>query len=170
MLVMTPEARMMLRKERRRERDAIRGRLGEGRFDILVAELARVIRLAFEAGDTGTLFGLEGPLRAGIRSDLCRQGWGWDRADMAARDLLDEAFRTVHAIRPSWDEGQPEWVTHAGTLIERTRCARHGCGKPLPEGHYKFCCRLCQLAHNSSVSRLKEASADNVVELATRRL
>ena len=170
MLVMTPQAKALLRKERRRERDAMRGKLGDGRFDPLVKELARVIRLAFEAGDTGSLFGLEGPLRAGIRSDLCRQGWGWERADLAARDLLDEAFRTVHAIRPPWDEGQPEWTIHAGTLIERTRCARHGCGKPLPEGHYKYCSRLCGLAQQKANALMKEASADNIVQLAVRRL
>ncbi|MFP4250929.1 MAG: hypothetical protein ACLFU7_14810, partial [Armatimonadota bacterium] len=80
------------RKAARREREARRGRLGRQRFDHLAGDLARVIRLAFQAGDTGSLFGLEGPLRAGIRSDLCLMGWKWADADFMARELLDEAF------------------------------------------------------------------------------
>lgn len=160
----------MIGRRERREREARRGKIGAQRYDMLVANLASAIRLAFEAGATATLWGLEGPLRAGIRSDLCRQGWGWLNADLAARDMLAEAFRRVRAVRPSWDEGQPEWVVHAGTLIERTRCARRGCGRDLPEGHHKFCSRLCQLAHNSSIARMKEASADNAVEMAVQRL
>src|SRR5690606_11006107 len=116
-----------------RARDARRGKLGKGRFDILVKELVAVIRLAFEAGATATLFGLEGPLRHGIRSDLCRQGWGWDDADQMAREMLATAFRAANATRPSWEEGQLEWSIQAGTLIERSRCIR--CHGPLPEGH-----------------------------------
>lgn len=88
MLVITPQAKALLRKERRRECGSILGKLDEGRIDLLVRELARVIRLALDAGDNGTLFGLEGPLRAGIRYYLCRRGWGWERADLAACDLI----------------------------------------------------------------------------------
>ncbi|SIR22486.1 hypothetical protein SAMN05421641_13124 [Paracoccus thiocyanatus] len=162
-------AHLINRKERR-ARDARRGRLGEGRYNILVRELARVIRMAFEAGDTGSLFGLEGPLRAGIRSDLCRQGWGWLTADLCARDLLDDAFRVVRAVRPTWNEGQPEWTIEAGTLIERTRCARRGCGKKLPEGHYKFCSRLCASSHQKSIEYLREASDQRALDIAVQRL
>lgn len=148
-------AHLINRKERR-ARDARRGRLGEGRYNILVRELARVIRMAFEAGDTGSLFGLEGPLRAGIRSDLCRQGWAWLTADLCARDLLDDAFRVVRAVRPTWDQGQPEWTIEAGTLIERTHCVR--CRKPLPEGYFRFCSALCRGAHHKMVTAIREAN------------
>lgn len=150
----------------RREREARRGRLGKGRFDLLVKELVAVIRLAFAAGATATLFGLEGPLRAGIRADLCRQGWCWQDADDMAREMLDEAFRAVRATRPGWDEGQPEWTIHAGTLIERTRCAR--CHAPLPEGHHKFCSNVCAASYNQRFTRLKQAQGEKVVMLATR--
>ena len=95
-------------KRERRERDARRGRLGPGRFDALAKELVGVIRLAFEAGATATLFGLEGPLRHAIRSDLCLQGWRWTDANAMARDLMDDAFRRVNATRPTWNEGQLE--------------------------------------------------------------
>ena len=150
----------------RREREARRGRLGKGRFDLLVKELVAVIRLAFEAGATATLFGLEGPLRAGIRADLCRQGWRWIGADDMAREMLAEAFRRLNAVRPSWEEGQQEWAIHAGTLIERTRCVR--CHKPLPEGHFKFCSNVCAASHNQRLTRVKQAQGEKAVMLATR--
>ncbi|SIS63302.1 hypothetical protein [Phaeovulum vinaykumarii] len=38
-----------------RARDARRGRLGEARYNALAKELGRVIRLAFQAGATGSL-------------------------------------------------------------------------------------------------------------------
>lgn len=154
------------RKDQRRERDARRGRLGPGRFDVLVKELAGAIRLAFEAGITASLFGLEGPLRAEIRADLCRQTWCWQDADDMAREMLDNAFRVVRANRPAWDEGQAEWTIHAGSLIERTRCAR--CHKDLPEGHYKFCSKACAASLHQKMARLKQAEGDRAVKLATR--
>lgn len=165
MLQMPPH---LINRRARRAHDARRGRLGESRYNMLVKELTRVIRLSFEAGDTGCLFGLEGPLRAGIRSDLCRQGWGWVSADLVARDLLDDAFRAARAIRPSWNEGQPEWTIHAGTLIERSMCMR--CHKPLPEGHHKYCSHLCAGAHWAHLDRLKSASEDAALDMAVRRL
>lgn len=152
------------KQDERRERDARRGRLGPGRFDNLVRELAGVIRLAFEAGATASLFGLEGPLREGIRADLCRQGWRWQDADDMARELLDNAFRVVRAFRPSWEEGQPEWAIHAGTLIERTRCMR--CHGPLPEGHYKFCSDICGASHSQRLATRKQAQGEKAVKLA----
>lgn len=140
----------------RRERDARRGRLGPGRFESMVTRLAGVIRISFQAGETSSLFGLEGPLRHDIRADLCRQGWRWKDADDIARELLEHAFRRVRANRPSWNEGQPEWTRHAGTLIGHTICIR--CKKPLPEGKFKFCCNLCAKAHGSMLERIRKAN------------
>ncbi|WP_126974659.1 hypothetical protein [Frigidibacter oleivorans] len=168
MLVMTPAAAKMQRKLARVERDAERGKLGEGRYEHLVKELARVIRLAFEAGATGTLFGLEGPLRHGIRADLCLQGWRWHSADRMASELLDDAFRRVRAKRPTWNEGQPEWAIAAGTLIKRTRCVR--CCKPLPEGHFKFCGDLCAGVYHNALSLRREAQGDRAVDMAVRSI
>lgn len=155
-------------KQMRRERDRLRGRLGKGRFDALVKELAGTVRLAFEAGITASIWGLEGPLRAEIRADLCRQSWAWETADLMAREMLASAFLAVNAKRPAWEEGQPEWTIHAGTLIERTRCIR--CHGPLPEGHHKFCDGLCAASHQQRLRRLKEASEDLTVSLATRSI
>lgn len=157
------------RKQARQERDARRGRLGPGHASALTKELARVIRLAFEEGVTGSLWGMEGPLRAGVRADLCLQGWGWLTADLLARDLLDDALRVAGArLRPDWNEGQPEWTIEGGTLIERTRCIR--CHAPLPEGHFKFCGKLCQSNHAHRLGRLKAASEDLAVMMAVRSI
>ena len=165
---MLMEAPHLTSKRERRARDARRGRMGEGRYNALVKELARVIRLAFEAGATGSLWGLEGPLRAGIRSDLCLQGWTWETADLMARDVLEDAFRAAGAlVRPTWNEGQPEWTIEAGTLIERTRCAN--CHKPLPEGRPKFCSRLCSTTYNGRLSDMRHATEEQALRMAISR-
>ena len=161
-------AAALQRKLERREIDARRGRLGRGRYDALVTELAAVIRLSFEAGATASLFGLEGPLRHGLRSDLCLQGWRWSEADAMARELLADAFRAARAARPSWNEGQREWTIEAGNLIERTRCVR--CHSPLPEGHHKFCNRLCATSHHHSLHYLRSKGDNQALELAIRRI
>jgi len=168
MLMLTPEFAKARRKESRRERERLRGRLGQNRFGALAGEIARVIRLAFEAGDTGSPFGLEGALRAGIRADLCLAGWRWQTADAMARDLLDEAFRRARAVRPTWYEGQKEWTMHEGLLIERTRCVR--CHKSLPAGHRKFCSDLCAGAHHHRLANLRKASEDVAMKIATKSL
>ncbi|SEO13143.1 hypothetical protein SAMN04489859_10373 [Paracoccus alcaliphilus] len=160
------QSHRFLKTQGRRDRDRHRGKLGKGRFDALVKELVAVIRLAFEAGATATLFGLEGPLRHGIRSDLCRQGWKWQDADDMAREILATAFRRVNATRPSWNEGQLEWTIQAGTLIGRASCAR--CHKPLPDGRPKFCSDLCKQSHHNHLNKLKEMSEDQVVRSSIR--
>lgn len=166
MLVMTPEARQMMRKERRRERDSAMGRLGKARTDAVVAGLRRIMRHEFVEGRIATLFGLEGPLRHAMREALCLQGWHWADADTAARQLVDAALASLWAVRPTWNEGQPEWAIEAGTLIERTRCVR--CHAPLPEGHHKFCSRLCSTTYNSWLSDMRRADESNVMRIAAR--
>lgn len=158
---------LLNRKATRRAADARRGRLGAGRYNHLVQRLAHVIRQAFDAGAIGSPWGFEGPLRAGIRADLCLQGWRWPDADAAAFDLLGDAFRIVCPNRPGWDEGQPEWAIHAGLLIERTICVR--CKRPLPEGHFKFCGALCRSAHSKAIAAIKEAQEGEAYDLVTQR-
>lgn len=163
---MTITDRKRERKEARREAEARQGRLGQQRYRALVIKLAGVIRQTYEAGETGSIWGLEGPLRHAIRADLCLQGWGWETADAVARDVLREAFRAANARRPSWEEGQLEWTIEAGTLIERTRCLH--CHGPLPEGHHKYCGSLCNSASWKRIKAIKEANEDRAVRMAIR--
>ena len=111
---------------------------------------------------------MEGPLRAGIRRDLCHMGWRWADADFMARELLDEAFRRARAVRPDWYEGQPERTIQPGVLIERTRCVE--CRKPLPEGHRKFCDTPCANAYHKRLTLLREGGEDTAVVIATKSL
>ena len=85
-----------------------------------------------------------------------------------ACDLLSETFRRLHAERPDWYEGQPEWVIHEGLLIERTRCVN--CHIPLPEGHHKFCGDLCGSAHRHRMATRRRAHEERAVSLATHSI
>lgn len=86
----------------------------------------------------------EGSSRAGIRSALCLEGHGWDRADVTAADVVAEALRRMGARRPSWDQGQPEYT------IGRDACIR--CRGPIPpelsvgERSRGFCSAECARA------------------------
>jgi hypothetical protein len=148
----------------RRNRDARRSKMAQERQKALLANVAGVIKLAFVSGATASIFGLEGPIRSAVRAGLCLQGWHWFQADMLARGVLSAAFDQVRAERPSWNEGQREWTIEAGTLIERTRCAR--CHKKLPEGNHKFCSRVCNTSHASRQSRFRQANEDQAVQMA----
>lgn len=166
MLQMSPTFIRAQRRKARQEREARKGRLGRARFDALAKDLARVIRLAFNAGAIASPLGLEGPLRHGIRADLCLMGWRWRDADAMAAEIVGEALRRVRAVRPTWYEGQPEWTIRPGVLIERTRCAK--CHKPLPEGHRRYCSGLCLDAHHKQLARLKEGHEATAIRIATR--
>lgn len=159
------------RKLERRARDARRKKLGSGRYGALVDDIVEAIQLALEVGVITTHWGLEGPLRAGMRADLCRQGWPWSTADMVTLDLLAEAFNRAGAkARPDWYEGQPEWAITAGNLIERDCCARSACNKPLLDGRPKFCSDLCRAAHHSHVARQKRTAEAMLVHAAAARI
>ncbi|TNH41271.1 hypothetical protein FHD67_00725 [Paracoccus haeundaensis] len=162
---------MFDRKLRQHAKDARKGKLGPAHHAAVVKDIAGVIRLAFQAGSIGSLWGLEGPLRAGLRADLCRSGWGWTAADLLTRDLLDDALAMAGArVRPTWNEGQSEWTVEAGTIIERLHCARAGCHKPLPDGARRFCSFLCKCAHHNQVALMKSAGEDRAVQLAVMRI
>jgi len=141
--------------------------ISQSRKKSMIEELARLVQAVFQAGKTGSLWGLEGPLRAALRADLCRKSWRWSDADAATRALLEAVFMKAGAERPDWYEGQPEWTIEAGTLIERTRCVR--CHGPLPEGHYKFCSRLCNTSHARDMWAIRHASEEQAIRMAVKR-
>lgn len=155
-------------RQARRERDAQRGRLGAGVYKRLVDDLADTILLAYQAGATASLWGMEGPLRHGIRADLCLQGWRWNEADTMAAEVLAEAFRVAGAVRPAWEEGQRDWTNENQMMTERTRCIR--CHGPLPEGHHKFCGSLCGDAYRHHINRLKDANEEVAHQMAVRTI
>lgn len=133
----------------------------------LVDTVARIMREARDAGHVPTLLNLEAPMRHGLRSRLCLQGWRWADADAVAADIVAEAMKRNGAKRPTWLEGQPEWAQQgAGALIERTRCIR--CHSPLPEGHTKFCSKLCVCAHHLRTTRLAAATEERAYDRAVR--
>lgn len=114
----------------------------------------RTVRILKE-GDP-TRFAFEAVCRHAIRSKLCLEGWKWQEADAVAVEIVATALRQIGARRPSWAEGQPEFLQlGAGAQIERTRCVR--CRKPLPEDHRKFCSTLCANAHHMHLAAVREA-------------
>lgn len=109
-----------------------------------------------------TPFAVEGPCRAGIRSSLCLQGWKWADADMAAAEIVTWALRIVGAARPTWEQGQPEYTQPGAIAVRRDNCIR--CNKPLPDGHYKFCCLICAKAWHDH--KRQERFADEMAAAA----
>lgn len=109
---------------------------------------------------TASPFEFEGGCRYGLRASLCLMGWAWSRADSEAADMVATALQMNRAVRPTWQQGQPEWVDE---IIERTRCA--WCGTKLVEPARnlngvprKYCSDLCgQAAYKHRARRSGEA-------------
>lgn len=159
-------ATVTLPKLTRRERDAKRLRMGNDRADAIVTRLALVTMIALRDGRIATKFAFEAAFRASLRSDLCLQGWRWDAADHAAMALTGAALARIGAKRPTWNEGQPEYVIHAGLLIARSRCAT--CHGPLTGDQRKFCSSLCNSTHHERIARImgtREAEAQGAVNV-----
>jgi hypothetical protein len=125
-----------------------RAEILEARRLRLVGNLARLMRQAHETGAVPTCFGLEGTLRAGLRSRLCLMGSPWRRADVLAMVAVRDALWSLRARRPTWVQGQPDYAMPAA--IEPTRCIN--CGHRLPEGHRSFCGKRCSTAFNMRVA------------------
>lgn len=73
MLVMSPEARRLMRKERQRERDTLRGRLGQERHSSIVTGLARIMRTKFAEGHPRGASAMA-PRRGGVAVGGCADG------------------------------------------------------------------------------------------------
>lgn len=94
---------------------------------------------------TASAFEFEGAVRAGIRSQLCLEGWRWSHADAVAAGITDRALSRIGAVRPTFMQGQPtsDW----GDLVERTRCVN--CGERIPQERkqhgprVRFCSDAC---------------------------
>lgn len=84
-------------------------------------------------------FEYEGETVAGIRSGLCIAGHGWSRSDKAARDAVEAALHQLGAKRPTWEQGQPDYVERRETCVwckGELEISRSGSG-------YKYCSPEC---------------------------
>ncbi|RAH99851.1 hypothetical protein DLJ53_19085 [Acuticoccus sediminis] len=125
-----------------------------------------IMKEAMRAG-APSKFALEAPIRYAIRSKLCLQGKSWDVADTIAKDVVSRALAMIGAVRPTWLEGQPDYVQlGAGAQIKRSRCVR--CHKPLPGEHTKFCGTLCANAHHMRLARLHQFNDQRAYDTAAR--
>lgn len=70
----------------------------------------------------------EGATRAGLRSAFCLEGHRWEMADQEASEIIADGLRLLGAERPSWAQGQREYVE------PRENC--RWCAVPLPEEEY----------------------------------
>lgn len=83
----------------------------------------------------------EAPCRTAIRSALCSQGYPWERSDAEASSLIATAYTFLGYARPSWEEGQREY------LVPRENCS--WCGVDLPADldvggkRTNFCSEVC---------------------------
>ena len=141
--------------------------LNRDRRKHLVETVARAMRTARNDGHQPTLLNLEAPMRHGLRSMLCLKGWAWREADTVAAGIVADALRRVGAVRPSWDEAQPEFVQNgSGALIERTRCIN--CHTPLSGEQTKFCCLNCASSFNARLRRRNAALDAAAYDYASR--
>ncbi|KQT57476.1 MULTISPECIES: hypothetical protein [unclassified Aureimonas] len=166
MLHITPEFATYLRQElgkdraRKARRAAVSAKvkyrkLNTKRFIHLVGQ-AKVI---LAAGDP-TVFAFEGASRHGLRIGLIERGWAWKDADSCAAEIVAAALKELGATRPSWADGQPDFVSSVGTL--RTFCA-HCNGRIPPDrkthagNPVKYCSFECgQYAYRKKASEFGE--------------
>lgn len=101
-----------------------------------------------------TVFAFEGAIRATIRARLCLKGWDWQDADFAAAGVVGAAMNVIGAQRPTWQEGQGDWVNDAGAKVDRATCAH--CGRRLPEEKWKFCSTRCMASYHRNITYHQE--------------
>lgn len=51
----------------------------------------------------------EGAATAGLRGALCLKGYGWEKANREASEIVAEGLRLLGAVRPTWEQGQREY-------------------------------------------------------------
>lgn len=111
-----------------------------------------------------TPFENEGPMTHALRSTLCLDGNAFERADMEARSVVGQVLHDLGAERPSWEQGQPEYVD------PRENCTR--CGKTILEvyGHksYRFCSEVCAKATIENREFERRSEEDRVYAAAQR--
>jgi hypothetical protein len=113
------------------------------------AQLISAVAAILDAGRP-TYFRREGMLRHNLRSGRCLEGWTWRKADDYAAHILVLAFLELRAIRPSWDEGQPEYTRTRGS--GRVFCANADCQRVIDrdvDQVARYCSEECRLRAKS---------------------
>jgi hypothetical protein len=121
-----------------------------------------VIAVMLNGGEP-TVFALEAACRHGLRRGLILTGCSWTAADKIAAWVVRRALHELNAVRPTWIQGQPEYLQDGVVVFERTRCLH--CGWRLPEGHFKFCSDRCNSAFRQAVfgeDRREERAATRI--------
>lgn len=110
-------------------------------------------------------FEFEAPCRHSLRSALIMKGHSWAKADAEAESLVDEALRLLGVRRPTWEEGQREYV------VPRENC--NWCAGPLDSEQISRKARLCSVecARAAVIYRDYETRIwDSAIGLATYRM
>jgi hypothetical protein len=107
----------------------------------------------------------EGSCHHGIRSALCLQGYSWRVADAEAEALVAEAVGLLGLDRPTWEQGQPEYVE------PRDLCIR--CGAPIvgvngASRAYRFCSEVCARSAREKHDFQRRSETDRVYAAAAR--
>lgn len=120
---------------------------------LLIEKTVEVLRQA-----EPTPFAFEGMARHWLRAQACLEGMRWAAADQHAKEIVSSALYRLGARRPTWAEGQPEW-TQPGVLNPARETCAH-CGKNLPEGHYRFCSKICARARHHRLQEQDQRRAE----------
>lgn len=104
-----------------------------------------------------TPFENEGAVRSGLRAAMCLIGHSWPVADNEVAGLITASFQRMGAHRPSWDQGQRQYV------IAAENC--NWCGVDLPDEdragsrRARFCSSVCAqsaIQHRDYESRKRD--------------
>lgn len=100
---------------------------------------------------------------AGLRSAFCLRGYGFHRSDAEAAVIVSEALRLIGAVRPSWEQGQREYVE------PRENCAWCGRPKDQYQVHRRYCSPHC--AKMALLTRGYDGTArDNITRARSMKL
>lgn len=174
MLQISPQALHALRswqeshvgRERKKRAERAKPlRINKDKRRFLIDKVATILK----TGEP-TRFALEAACRHSLRAALCLKGLDWGQADAIAADIVAAALRQIGAVRPTWQQGQPEWAQDGHNPIQRERCRQ--CHGKLPDDDYSdrrvFCSSTCRTNWHMTAFRRASNSDDAAREIIIR--